>query len=168
MSNLSAALNSLSSTSMIDLYLRMYPHASESRRNLVSRTSTMGWALVLFALAILSRTGGHVVELGLVVASVAYGSLLGVFLLGVLTRTANESGTIVGMIFGFTLNVLLWLQPHALHFSFLGYSLTMPKIAWAWYVVFGAIFTFSIGYLARCFIRPVTVEQTEKYGGNDV
>ncbi|MHB1838660.1 MAG: sodium:solute symporter family transporter [Acidobacteriaceae bacterium] len=163
MSNLSAALNSLSSTSVIDLYLRMYPHASESRRNLVSRTSTMGWAL-----AILSRTGDHVVELGLSIASVAYGSLLGVFLLGVLTRTANESGTIVGMIFGFTLNVLLWLQPHALHFSFLGYSLTMPKIAWAWYVVFGAIFTFSIGYLARCFIRPVTVEQTEKYGGNDV
>ncbi len=163
MSNLSAALNSLSSTSVIDLYLRLRPRASESRRILVSRVSTVGWAL-----AVLSRTGGHVVELGLAVASVAYGSLLGVFLLGVLMRTANESGTIVGMIVGFTLNVLLWLQPHALHFSLAGHSLTLPKIAWAWYVVFGAIFTFSIGYLASCFIRPVTVEQTEKYGGNDV
>ncbi|MHB8304147.1 MAG: sodium:solute symporter family transporter, partial [Acidobacteriaceae bacterium] len=159
MSNLSAALNSLSSTSVIDLYLRLRPRASESRRILVSRTSTVGWALVLFALAVLSRTGGHVVELGLAIASVAYGSLLGVFLLGVPTRTANESGTMVGMIFGFTLNVLLWLQPHALHFSFVGYSLTMPKIAWTWYVVFGAIFTFFIGYLASCFIRPVTAEQ---------
>lgn len=169
MSNLSAALNSLSSTSVIDLYLRLRPRgASESRRILVSRVSTVGWALVLFALAVLSRTGGHVVELGLAVASVAYGSLLGVLLLGVLTRTANESGTIVGMIVEFALNVLLWLQPHALHFSLAGHSLTLPKIAWAWYVVFGAIFTFSIGYLASCFIRPVTVEQTDKYGGNDV
>ncbi len=159
MSNLSAALNSLSSTSVIDLYLRMRPHASNSRRILISRASTVGWALVLFALAVLSRTGGHVVELGLAIASVAYGSLLGVFLLGVLTRKANETGTIVGMVFGFTFNVLLWLQPRAIHFSFVGHSLTMPKVAWTWYVIFGAIFTFSIGYLASCFFRQGTVER---------
>lgn len=151
MSNLSAALNSLSSTSVIDLYLRIRPQASESRRNKVSRVSTVLWAVVLFALAILSRTGGHVVELGLSIASVAYGSLLGVFLLGVLTRKANESGTIVGMIVGFTLNVLLWLQPHALHLAFAGHVITLPKIAWTWYVVCGAVVTFSIGYLASYF-----------------
>ena len=36
--------------------------------------------MVLFVLALLSRGGGHVVEVGLSIASVAYGALLGVFL----------------------------------------------------------------------------------------
>lgn len=146
MSNLSAALNSLSSTSVIDLYLRMFPQAQESSRMKVSRVSTVVWTVVLFVLAILSRTGGHVVELGLSIASVAYGSLLGVFLLGVLTRRATESGAIVGMFFGFMLNVLLWLQPHAIVVSLGRESIVLPKIAWTWYVVFGAAATFFIGY----------------------
>lgn len=147
MSNLSAALNSLSSTSVVDLYFRFAPQASPARQVFVSRVATVGWAVVLFALAILSRTGGHVVELGLAIASVAYGSLLGVFLLGVLTRRANESGAIVGMIFGFTLNVALWLQPHALRIAVAGLVVVLPKIAWTWYVVFGAVFTFAVGYV---------------------
>ena len=36
----------------------------------------------------------RVVEVGLQIASVAYGALLGVFLLGVLTKRANQSGAI--------------------------------------------------------------------------
>ncbi len=161
MSNLSAALNSLSSTSIIDIYLRLRPQATPERRLKVSRVSTVVWTVVLFALAVLSRTGGHVVELGLSIASVAYGSLLGVFLLGVLTQRANESGTIVGMIFGFTLNIMLWLQPHALHLSLAGFVLTLPKIGWTWYVVFGAVFTFLIGYLASYFFSSVQTAEEE-------
>ena len=161
MSNLSAALNSLSSTSVIDIYLRLRPTASRTRHITVSRFSTVVWTVVLFVVAMLSRTGGHVVELGLSIASVAYGSLLGVFLLGVLTSRANQSGTIVGMVFGFTLNVVLWLQPHALRFSFIGYAFTFPKIAWTWYVVFGAVFTFLIGYLTSFFFTSVQTAEDE-------
>src|SRR6185312_7499245 len=86
MSNLSAALNSLSSTSMIDFYLRSHPQTAERTRLLVSRVATVIWGLVLFALALASRYGGSVLEKGLSIASVAYGGLLGVFLLGLITR----------------------------------------------------------------------------------
>lgn len=158
MSNLSAALNSLSSTSVIDVYLRFAPAASESRRTTVSRISTAVWGVILFGLAVLSRTGGHVVELGLSIASVAYGSLLGVFLLGVLTRYANESGAIIGMIAGFFFNVMLWIQPHALHFTLRGYRVILPKIAWTWYVLFGAILTFLVGYGASRFFSASKTE----------
>ncbi len=92
MSNLSAALNSLSSTT--DARLLPAAQASNTRVAVVcllSRMATIGGDVVLFALAILSRHGGKVVELGLSIASVAYGALLGVFLLGVLTRRANET-----------------------------------------------------------------------------
>src|SRR5206468_12980189 len=48
MSNLSAALNSLSSSSIIDFYQRLRPNATESRRMLLSRAATIFWGLVLF------------------------------------------------------------------------------------------------------------------------
>ena len=62
MSNLSAALNSLSSSSIVDFYARLRPQAGERQRVLVSRAVTIAWALVLFGLAIVSRRGGRVVE----------------------------------------------------------------------------------------------------------
>ncbi|MGI9101809.1 MAG: sodium:solute symporter [Terriglobales bacterium] len=133
MSNLSAALNSLSSSSIVDFYLRRYPDAPEKRRMLVSRVSTIAWGLVLFALAILSRRGGRVVEVGLSLASVAYGAMLGVFLLGVLTRRANERGAILGMAVGFALELYIWLA---------------TKVPWTWYVMIGTSVTFAVGYAA--------------------
>ncbi len=138
MSNLSAALNSLSSTSIVDFYLRRKPQAAEAQRVRLSRWATVGWAVVLFALAILSRRGGHVVEIGLSIASVAYGALLGVFLLGVLTRRANESGAMIGMACGFVLNLYLWLG---------------TKVPWTWYVMIGSAATIAVGYGASIILK---------------
>jgi SSS family transporter len=149
MSNLSAALNSLSSTTVVDFYLRWRPQSTDSERNMISRASTVMWALVLFALALLSRGGGHVVEIGLSIASVAYGSLLGVFLLGTATKRANQGGAIIGMITGFALNVTLWMrQAHPIWIF-----ARVPLIAWTWYVLIGAIVTFTLGYLASLLFR---------------
>src|SRR5260370_42585 len=70
MSNLSAALNSLSSTSIIDFYLRFRRDASERQRMAMSRAATIVWGLILFALAIVTQFGGQrVLELGLSIAS---------------------------------------------------------------------------------------------------
>jgi SSS family solute:Na+ symporter len=133
MSNLSAALNSLSSTSMVDFYIRLRPLTSEIRRIWLSRAAMVVWALVLFGLALLARHGGKVIEVGLTIASVAYGGMLGVFMLGVLTRRASERGAMMGMICGLALNLFLW--------RFTG-------VAFTWYVVLGSVATFTVGYAA--------------------
>ena len=133
MSNLSAALNSLSSTTIVDFYARIVPLSTEQHRVRLSRWTTFGWGIVLFALALLARHGGKVVEMALSIASVAYGCLLGVFLLGVLTRRTSERGAMVGMAVGFLLNVCLWL---------------FTGVPFTWYVVFGSITTLVIGYCA--------------------
>jgi Na+/proline symporter len=133
MSNLSAALNSLSSTTIVDFYGRWRPLASETERVRLSRFATLGWGLVLFVLAIAARHGGKVVELGLAIASVAYGSLLGVFLLGVLTSSASERGAMVGMLAGFLFNLYLW---------------QFTRVPFTWYVALGSILTFAVGYAA--------------------
>jgi SSS family solute:Na+ symporter len=151
MSNLSAALNSLASTSMVDFYLLRRPNVSEASKTRLSRLMTLGWAAILLALAIVSRGSGHVLEIGLSIASVLWGGMLGVFLLGTLTQRANEIGTMIGLLVGCVLNVLLWRQGSEIRATLFGYSFVFPKIAWTWYVAIGAVVTFVIGYGTSLF-----------------
>lgn len=134
MSNLSAALNSLSSSTILDFYLRLRPETDEHRRLRISRFTTVIWACVLFVLAILClHRIPSVVEVGLQIASVTYGALLGVFLLGVLTDRATESGAMVGMLLGFCIEIYLW---------------QFTRVPWTWWVAIGTAVTFTVGYLA--------------------
>jgi solute:Na+ symporter, SSS family len=133
MSNLSAALNSLSSSTMLDFYFRLRPETDEHRRLRISRLATVFWACVLFVLAILClHRIPSVVEVGLQIASIAYGALLGVFLLGVLTRRATESCAVIGMLLGFCVEVYLW---------------RFTRVPWTWWVMIGTTVTFATGYL---------------------
>ncbi len=142
MSNLSAALNSLSSSSMMDFYVRLRPLADERKRMLLSRLSTFIWASVLFGLALLAlQKVGRVVEVGLQIASVAYGALLGVFLLGVLTRRANQRGAMAGMVCGFGVELYLWLG---------------TRVPWTWWVMIGTGVTFGVGYACSAALRGET------------
>ncbi len=139
MSNLSAALNSLSSSAIMDFYVRLWPQAPEQRRMLLSRLATFVFALLLFSLAVFSlHKAGRVVEVGLQIASVAYGALLGVFLLGVLTKRTNQRGAIVGMLFGFSVDLYLWRWTH---------------VPWTWWVLIGTIVTFAVGYTASLLMQ---------------
>jgi len=134
MSNLSAALNSLSSSTILDLYARVRPKVDEETKLRLSRWATLAWAFVLFALALLAlRKAGRVVEVGLQIASVAYGALLGAFLLGVLTRRANQRGVAIGMFLGFGTELYLWLG---------------TRIPWTWWVLIGSSVTFMTGFAA--------------------
>jgi solute:Na+ symporter, SSS family len=142
MSNLSAALNSLSSSSIMDFYLRFRRDVSERGRLRLARLATVGWAVVLFGLAVLAlHRVGRVVEVGLQIASVAYGALLGVFLLGVLTKRANQPGAMVGMLCGFAMELYLW---------------RWSQVAFTWWVAIGTCVTFGIGYLFSLVFSPAS------------
>jgi solute:Na+ symporter, SSS family len=142
MSNLSAALNSLSSSSMMDFYLRFRSATSETTRMRLARLTTLAWAAVLFGLALLAlHRVGRVVVVGLQIASVAYGALLGVFLLGVLTKRANQRGALIGMICGLAMELYLWLG---------------SAVAWTWWVCIGTFVTFGVGYAISLAFSPAS------------
>jgi len=134
MSNLSAALNSLASTSIMDFARPMIAAAgrvrSESGFLVLARWATVVWGALLLGIGMLARHWGSVLEAGLSIASVLYGSLLGVFLLGLLTRRANETGAMWAMVIG--LVVMLYVK-------------TGTNIAWTWYVLIGTAATFISG-----------------------
>jgi Na+/proline symporter len=100
------------------------------------------------------------------IASIAYGALLGVFLLGLLTKRATESGAIIGMICGFAIEVYVWrfslpdfvLDAYA---RIAGHAPAGTKLAWTWYVLVGTFVTFAVGYGASVLLRPKRVAISE-------
>ncbi len=156
MSNLSAALNALASTTVLDLWRPLAGTRAgdnpgdnpgdnlgdnmgdDSRWLRLSRYVTVVWGVVLFGVALLARQWGSVLEAGLSIASIVYGSLLGVFLLGLLTKRVGEIAAMSGMCVGLALML---------------YVRFATPIAFTWYVVIGAGATFVTGILASLFVR---------------
>src|ERR1700730_12947195 len=136
MSNLSAALNSLASTTVMDFYrplaLRRNAKRPESHFLGIARWATVGWAVLLFLVGLIARHWGSVLEAGLTIASILYGSLLGVFLLGLLTKSVQENAAMIGMIAGLVLMICVKQWTH---------------IAFTWYVLIGTSATFLTGYI---------------------
>jgi len=139
MANLSAALNSLASTTVVDFFHGRRPGASDTLSLWLARRATVAWGAVLLAIGILARHWGPVLEAGLTIASIPSGALLGVFLLGVLTSKPREGAALAGVLAGMAavLYVRFW-----------------TPIAFTWYVLIGTTVTFSAAWIASRFQRP--------------
>lgn len=134
MSNLSAALNSLASTTVMDFWKPMARRQrSEAEYLKLARWVTLFWGVVLLVIAFLARHVQSVLEYGLGIASIVYGALLGTFLLGVLTKRVGERAAMAGMAVGLVLNLYLKLG---------------TNVAWTWYVLVGTAATFGTAVFA--------------------
>jgi SSS family transporter len=135
MANLSAALNSLASSSVVDFYIPLFRPAADERQSLkLSRRFTVVWGGVLIAIALaVAHLHQGVLELALTIASVPYGSMLGIFLLGALTHRTAPSGALAGAVAGLGVLIVVIL---------------LTSIAWTWYVPIGTSVTFAIGWAA--------------------
>ncbi len=137
MSNLSAALNALASTSIMDFYkpitARLGRVYSEQHYLSLARWATILWGVVLFIVGLFARHVPSVLEAGLTIASILYGSLLGVFLLGLLTDSVRENAAMVGMVAGLITMICVF---------------TLTHIAFTWYVLIGTAATFGVGWTA--------------------
>ncbi|MBZ5634008.1 MAG: sodium:solute symporter [Acidobacteriia bacterium] len=140
MSNLSAALNSLASTTVMD-FLRPFGGGESGNESLWlkrARLATIAWGVILAGVALLARNWGGVLQAGLTIASIIYGSLLGVFLLGLLTRRVGEIAAMCGMVAGLALML---------------YVRFATPIAFTWYVVIGTAMTFVTGLVMSLFLK---------------
>ena len=136
MANLSAALNSLASTTVVD-FIRARAHRLGEERSLqLARLATVGWGAVMLPIAIRASQSRSVLEAGLTIASVPSGVLLGVFMLGVLTRKPREGAAMAGVLAGLAAILYVWLG---------------TPIAFTWYVLIGTTVTFSAGMFASLF-----------------
>jgi SSS family solute:Na+ symporter len=138
MSNLSAALNSLASTTVMD-FLRPLGKVQDDVKWLKrARLATVAWGVILASVALFARNWGSVLQAGLSIASILYGSLLGVFLLGLLTRRVGEIAAMCGMVAG--LAVMLYVR-------------FATPIAFTWYVLIGTSMTFATGIVVSYLLN---------------
>jgi SSS family solute:Na+ symporter len=152
MSTLSSSINSLASATTLDLYKPYWGKNNPPEKDLrVSRWISVLWGVILtgsafvFAVLQLQSTQDRpaVVELGLGIASYTYGGLLGVFLLGFLTKNVGRTEAIIGFFAG--LMSLLFLVKGPVQNLLPGQGLT---IAWPLYTVIGSAIVIVAGYIS--------------------
>jgi len=141
MSTLSGSLNSSASAIVNDLYRPLSGRTDEAHLLRVSRAMTAVWGVVLMAVALgATRLQDNVVNNALAIASFVTGILLGLFLLGILTRRVGQSAALVGMLAGVA----------AVSFAKFG-----TPLAWPWYALVGSSTVFAVG-LASSYLVPVS------------
>jgi solute:Na+ symporter, SSS family len=144
MSNASGSLNSLAASSVLDfsaLQRGGREPANDAGFLRLSHRMTLFWGLVLMGFGLM--TWGPVLEAGLTVASLPFGSLLGLFLLGTLNRRSNAEGALAGMFVGLVTILCVW---------------RLTSIAFTWYVLIGSTTTFLVGSLVSLLTRPDELE----------
>ncbi len=141
MSSLDSSINALSSSAVMDIYRPFIrPGRSEKHYLAASRVFVAGFCLLLIGAALaLEQIPGGKLWLGFKVTGFTYGALLGIFLLGVLTRTTNDRMNIFAMV---TSPLVLLAFTFSEQYLFAGRTL----LAWPWYVVVGTGWTFFWGW----------------------
>jgi solute:Na+ symporter, SSS family len=150
MSNLSGSLNSLASTTILDFYKPLInPEASEETLLKLSKWLTAIWGVVLIVIAILAQNWGSVFTVGLTIASLIYGTMLGAFLLGILTKRANQTGVVIGMLASIT--AMLFIK-------------FFTDLAWTWYVLVGTAICLFVGYIVSSIFPGRTARPANESG----
>lgn len=132
MSTLAGSMSSLSSSTMMDLYLPFRKDQHDEKKNLfVSRMFTVMWCglLVVSALFFMETTKA-VVEIALSIASFTFGGLLGTFLLGIFVSRAHQKHAIIA----FTAGILVMFA-----------VVIFKLVAWTWFIAIGVSVTLLVG-----------------------
>ncbi|MBI5808632.1 MAG: sodium/solute symporter [Ignavibacteriales bacterium] len=134
LSTLAGSISSLSSSSMMDLFLPFFgKNINENKQLTISRYFSIFWAFVLVGVAIFfMNTSQAVVELALSIASFTYGGLLGTFLLGILVKNAKQEDALAGFVAGIFVMISI---------------ISLKLVAWTWFTFIGVSATLFIGGL---------------------
>src|SRR5262249_2311175 len=106
MSNASGSLNSLAASTVLDFSRLIGQRTNPENFLKLSRRMTLVWGAVLICFGLVSW--GPLLEAGLTVASLPFGSLLGLFLLGTLDKKATARGAAIGMFAGLVVILSVW------------------------------------------------------------
>lgn len=97
--SIAAALNSLASTSVIDLYKRMWvKNKDEAHYYKASKWFTFGWGIFAIATAMFASKLGSLIEAVNVLGSLFYGTILGIFLVAFYMKKIGGRAVFYGAI----------------------------------------------------------------------
>jgi solute:Na+ symporter, SSS family len=141
MSTVSSSLNSLASSTTMDLYAPIARREDDPAHLMrAGRAFTIAWAAILVGGALLFQLaagGAPVVVVALQIASFTYGGLLGGFLLGVLSTRARQRDAILGMSVAIGCMTALWAAQQ--------FGLMPRLVDTLWFSLIGSVVTVGVG-----------------------
>lgn len=131
MSATSAVLNALGSTTVVDFYRVFRRDASDHHYVVATRWLTLGWGIVTIGVASFCSLVENLIEAGNILASVFYGSILGLFLVAFFLRNVRGSAVFFGAILAQTMVLVLFLTTNV---GYLWYNLIgcVAVLLFAW------------------------------------
>lgn len=148
MGSTASALNSLASTSVIDIYKRILnPGATDKNYLLASRLATIFWGLVCVAMALYASKVGNLLEYVNQLGSYIYGTILGVFVVAFYIKKVRGNAVFIAAVVTEAIICVL--------------SIT-DKVAYLWLNAIGCILVILIS-LAIDPMFPVTAIKDKKH-----
>jgi SSS family solute:Na+ symporter len=136
MSSLDSVINSLSATTLKDFVKPAMKAriATPAQELWWGRALTVFWGVFALVTAFfVDDIASTVIVAVNKVGSLINGPILGVFLLGLMTKTATGRGARIGFFSGLAVNAFLWAA--------------MPSVSWLWWNVIGLVATMAIGLM---------------------
>lgn len=155
MSSLSSAVNSLAAVTLEDLAVLGVKSDDDQREVLWARGVSVFWGLTILILsAFAGSIAPTVIEAINKVGSALYGPILGVFLIGMLSRRVGAAGVNAGLLVGMVLNLYLWK--------------TQPQIFWMWWNFIGLVVTCSVAVVVNQFVGRRATDAHEPERRTDI
>jgi len=149
MSTISAGLNSMTTATMVDFYYRLSPagaQSSDEKQLRLARCLTVMYGALVIVVAFQVDKLGTVLEASNKAIGMVGGPLLGLFMLGMLSRRANTPGAVAGWVAGIALLIPVVFQ---------------SNISFLWYTLIGVIATVAVGWIVSLFYPAPTTDKLD-------
>jgi Na+/proline symporter len=138
LASIDSPLGSLAGSFVTDIYRPLLARGRSERHYLrVSRGAVVAFGLVLAALAYGFSFFDRILWLAFKIAGVTFGSLLGVFLLGLLTRVRSNRANVAAMVAMAVVNLVLLVLAES----------RVIALGWSWLVILGTLGTMGLAAL---------------------
>lgn len=145
MGSTASALNSLASTTSVDIYKRFINKGGSELNYLnISKLATLFWGILSIGMALYASKLGNLLEAVNILGSLFYGTILGVFLVAFYFKRIGGQAVFYSAIIS---EIIIFI------------AFKYDWMAYLWLNVFGCALVISFGFLIQQFIPTKTVKQ---------
>ena len=133
MSSTSSEINALASTTVVDMYKRLFKkEATEKHYVFITKSATVFWGLLAILFAQFASKMGSLIEAVNILGSLFYGTILGIFLVAFYLKKASGTATFYSAIISEIIVVLCFI---------------FTPISFLWYNVIGCLLVFILAVI---------------------
>lgn len=147
MGSTASGLNSLASTTSVDIYKRLINKSGTDLRYLnISKITTFFWGVISIAMALFASKLGNLLEAVNILGSLFYGTILGIFLVAFYFKSVGGKAVFYGAI---------------ITEAFVFVAFKYDWMAYLWLNLFGCVLVIVFGLILQTIFRPPKIEETQ-------